>query len=221
MNQKSAFLFDLNGTMIDDMPFHIKAWSHILNNDLNAGLTEEEVKVQMYGKNEEVLVRLFGEERFSMQEMKEISMEKERRYQKEYLPHLALINGLHSFLEKAHAEIVPMAIGSAAIQFNINFVLDNLQLRKYFPVVVSADDVLKSKPDPEVFLKAAHQLNVQPENCIVFEDAPKGVESALNAGMKAVVITTLHSPKAFDQYDNVLAYISDYTTPILLKYLHQ
>ena len=122
---------------------------------------------------------------------------------------------------KAHAEIVPMAIGSAAIKFNINFVLDNLQLRKYFPVVVSADDVLKSKPDPEVFLKAAHQLNVQPENCIVFEDAPKGVESALNAGMKAVVITTLHSPKAFDQYDNVLAYISDYTTPILLKYLHQ
>ena len=219
MKQQNAFLFDLNGTMIDDMRFHIKAWSHILNNDLGAGLTEDEVKVQMYGKNEEVLVRLFGEGKYTPDEMREISLEKERRYQKEYLPHLQLIKGLGSFLQQAFDARVPMAIGSAAITFNINFVLDNLQLRKYFPVVVSADDVAVSKPNPEVFLKAASLLQVKPEQCIVFEDAPKGVESAFNAGMKAIVITTLHHPEEFSRYSNVLAFVEDYTNPVLQDFL--
>ena len=213
MKQKNTFLFDLNGTMIDDMRFHIKAWSHILNNDLGAGLTEDEVKVQMYGKNEEVLVRLFGEGKFTPEQMKEISIEKERRYQKEFLPHLQLIEGLSGFLQQAYDGHVPMAIGSAAIPFNINFVLDNLQLRKYFPVVVSADDVTVSKPDPEVYLKAAALLQVRPEHCIVFEDAPKGVEAAYNAGMKAVVITSLHTREEFAIYSNVLMFIQDYTNP--------
>jgi beta-phosphoglucomutase-like phosphatase (HAD superfamily) len=59
-----AFLFDLNGTMVDDMEYHAKAWSDILNNDLKAGLTYNEVKAQMYGKNDELLVRVFGENYF-------------------------------------------------------------------------------------------------------------------------------------------------------------
>ncbi len=205
-----AFLFDLNGTMIDDMPFHEHAWSSILNNDLKAGLSAEEVKKQMYGKNEEVLVRIFGADKFTEQEMQKISVEKEKRYQKEYLPHLQLIKGLEDFLEKAKAHNIKIAMGSAAIPFNIDFVLNNLNLRKYFEVIISADDVIKSKPEAETFLKAAKQLNILPEHCIVFEDAPKGVEAALNAGMKAVVLTTTNAKEAFNQYSNILYFISDY-----------
>ena len=181
-----AFLFDLNGTVIDDMPYHVVAWHDILNNDLNAGLTVEEVKVQMYGKNEEVLGRLFGEDHFTPERMNDLSFEKERRYQQAYLPKLALIHGLNEFLENAKVAGIKMAIGSAAIPFNIDFVLDNLQLREYFPVVVSADDVTVSKPHPDTFLKCATALGVDPKDCIVFEDAPKGVESALNAGMRSL-----------------------------------
>ena len=82
-------------------------------------------------------------------------------------------------------------------------------------MVVSADDVAISKPNPEVFLKAASLLQVKPEQCIVFEDAPKGVESAYNAGMKAIVITTMHYPEEFSRYSNVLAFVEDYTQPLL------
>lgn len=207
-----AFLFDLNGTMIDDMEYHATAWSDILNNDLKAGLSYEEVKVQMYGKNDELLVRIFGENHFQPEKMKELSIEKERRYQRAFLPNLKLIDGLQQFLDEAKAEGILMAIGSAAIPFNIDFVLDNLGIRHYFNAIVSADDVAISKPDPETFLKCAQLLGVSPSECIVFEDAPKGVEAAANAGMQTVVLTTMHEMDEFDQYENTVAFVDDYTS---------
>ncbi len=205
-----AFIFDLNGTMIDDMQFHVKAWYHILNDELGAGMNWEQVKSHMYGKNAELLIRVFGKGKFSIDEMNAISLEKEKRYQQEYRPHLRLIPGLQQFLEKAYAQKIPMAIGSAAIMFNIDFVLDNLGIRHFFQTIVSADDVIYSKPDPETYAKAARQLGVPASGCLVFEDAPKGVESALNAGMKSVVLTLLHDKHEFEQYPNVVRFIENY-----------
>ena len=214
VNAKS-FLFDLNGTVIDDMHYHAEAWSDILNNDLKAGLSWEEVKSHMYGKNEELLVRIFGEGYFTKERMAVLSMEKERRYQQSYLPKLALINGLQAFLDRAKEAGILMAIGSAAIPFNIDFVLQNLNLYDYFPVIVSADDVSISKPNPDTFLKCAAQLGIEPKDCLVFEDAPKGVESALNAGMHAFVLTTTHQQEEFSQYENIIGYSNDYSDLII------
>jgi len=205
-----AFIFDLNGTMINDMPYHTKAWQNLLNNQLGGNFTWEEVKPQMYGKNQEVLVRMFGPDRFSAEEMDTFSMEKEKAYQQEFLPYLELLPGLHDFLENAYQKGIPMAIGSAAIPFNIDFVLDNLHIRHYFKAIVSADDVELSKPHPETFLKAAHLLGADPAECIVFEDVPKGAEAAANAGMKAVVITTTHEPAEFTHLQNVLYFAPDF-----------
>lgn len=207
-----AFIFDLNGTMIDDMHYHAEAWYDILNNDLKAGLNWEEVKTEMYGKNSELLVRVFGKDHFSQQKMQELSIEKEKKYQKAYLPQLRLIKGLHDFLKKAKEQNIPMAIGSAAITFNIDFVLDNLDIRHFFQAIISADDVTTSKPDPETFTKCAKLLGLAPEKCIVFEDAPKGVEAAQNSGMKTVVLTTMHAEEDFANYKNVMAFMPDYSS---------
>lgn len=208
-----AFLFDLNGTMIDDMEFHLKVWYDTLNNDLGATLSWDEVRSHMYGKNQELLVRVFGPDRFSTEEANEISHQKEVKYQTLYRPHLDLLPGLFDFLNEAHGKNIGMAIGSAASPFNINFVLDNLDLRSYFKFIVSADDVIDSKPHPETYLKAAWLLNIEPSACIVFEDGPKGVEAALNAGMKSVVLTTMHRREEFDHYPNVLMFVKDYNDP--------
>ncbi|RZK81199.1 MAG: HAD family phosphatase [Pedobacter sp.] len=216
MRKPEAFIFDLNGTMIDDMEYHAVAWSSVLNDDLKAGLTYDQVKLQMYGKNSELLDRVFGKNHFTPEKLEEISMDKEHRYQKDYLEHMKLIDGLDDFLERAVDHEIKMAIGSAAIPFNIDYILDNLDIRNYLSAVVSADDVVISKPDPETFLKAASLLGVDPEACIVFEDAPKGVEAAQNAGMRAVVLTTMHSKEDFSQYTNVLAFVSDYNDPQLV-----
>ncbi|MGN6618242.1 MAG: HAD family hydrolase [Ilyomonas sp.] len=214
-----AFIFDLNGTIINDMEYHEHAWYSILNNDYHAGLSHEEVAKQMYGKNEEVLTRVFGPGKFTREEMHKISIEKEKRYQSEYRNHLKLLDGLESFLQKAKKEMILIALGTAAIPFNVDFVLDNCRIRKYFDAIVSADDVTTSKPDPETFIKAAEKLNVPFDECIVFEDSPKGVEAAQNAGMKAIVIKTMHEENAFEKYDNVLMFISDYMDEKLLHYL--
>lgn len=206
-----AFLFDLNGTMIDDMHYHTEAWYKVLNDELGANLSLEEVKGHMYGKNSELLSRIFGEDHFSIEEANKISVEKEKRYQQQFRPHLRLIAGLDQFLKEARQHKLAMAIGSAAITFNIDFVLDGLGIRHYFGAIVSADHVDKSKPDPETFAKGAALLGVEPAACLVFEDAPKGVEAAQKAGMPCVVLTTMHSKEEFRGCDNILGFIKDYT----------
>ena len=202
-----AILFDLNGTMINDMEYHIKAWYNLLN-ELGAGLSMEETKLQCYGKNQELLERIFPG-RFSTGEMEKMSMEKEKKYQQTFRPHLKLIEGLDEFLQDNKATGIKMGIGTAAIRFNVDFVLDGLQLHQYFDSIVTADDVINSKPDPETFLKGAAQLGVLPEECLVFEDSPKGAEAALHAGMKCVAITTMHEPGDFNTA-NIIKVISSY-----------
>lgn len=217
IQKPKAFLFDLNGTMINDMGFHLKVWNKILNEDLNAGLTLDQVKQQMYGKNHELLDRVFGKGTLSEEIIELYSQRKEELYQELYRPHLALVPGLGELFEAARESGINMAIGSAANRFNIDFVLDNLNIRSYFNAIVSAEDVIESKPNPEVFLKGANLLEMEPESCIVFEDVPKGAEAALNAGMKVIIVTTTHTEEEFTQYPNVLFFISDYSDPRLAE----
>lgn len=208
-----AFLFDLNGTMVNDMPYHVKAWHRILN-DLGADITMDRMKLECYGKNHELLERIFPG-RFSEEEKNQMSWEKEKQYQENFRPQLQLIKGLDYFLQQSHEAGIKMAIGSAAIMFNIDFVLDELNIRHYFDALVSADNVNDSKPDPETWLLCAKKLNVAAKHCLVFEDSLKGVESASNAGMDCVVVTTMHQREDFGRYSNIVSFIDDYTTTAL------
>ena len=215
MNYKALFLIP-NGTMIDDMTYHVKAW-HKIFNDLGANISMERMKEECYGKNHEVIERILPG-RFSEEEKTEMSFAKETAYQKAFKPHLKLIDGLDEFLERAYQQKIQMAIGSAAIMFNIDFVLDGLNIRKYFSAIISADDVTRSKPDPETYLKCAEAMHLSPKDCIVFEDAPKGVESAFNAGMRSVVLTILHQQNEFEPYQNIVAFGKDYKDKSLLSF---
>ncbi len=206
-----AFLFDLNGTMVDDMYYHARAWDDILKEDLHSVFEWETIVLNMYGKNSEVLFRLFGADRFTSAEVEKISQDKEKRYQALYKPLLKPIDGLIPFLDVSSKLGIKLGIGSAAIPENINFVIDSLDIRKYFSSIVSASNVVNSKPDPETFLLNADQLSVDPVDCIVFEDAPKGVEAAERAGMSCVVITTMHPETDFHNYKNVKQFINDYS----------
>ncbi len=201
------------------MSYHAEAWRSMINGELKGSLSPEEVKREMYGKNEEVLERIFGKNKFNVEEMSRISRQKEEAYQSAFRPHLTLIDGLPQFLQRAYQHNIPMAIGTAAIPFNIDFVLNNLNLRHYFKAIISADDVEKSKPHPETFLKAASALGVKPDDCIVFEDSPKGIETALNAGMRAVAVTTMHNKEDFKQYNNILLFIENYNDEKLQQFI--
>ena len=212
-----AFLFDLNGTMIDDMAFHIKAW-HGIANAFGANISLERTKEECYGKNGDFIERVFPG-RFNDEEKERMGREKEEGYQREFRPHLKLIAGLEEFLHEAKSSGIKTAIGTAAIKFNVDFVLDGLNIHSLIDAVVTADDVEHSKPHPETFLKCAERLRVAPEDCLVFEDAPKGVEAAQNAGMDCLVITTMHEPKDFSPYKNIVGFVRDYHDDQLTRLL--
>lgn len=212
-NKYKAFLFDLNGTLINDMHYHVTAW-HTIVNEMGAGISVERMRTECYGKNQEVLERIFPS-RFLEAEKMSMGQRKEAQYRKDFEPMLELLPGLNQFVAAAQAKGIKMAIGSAAITPNIDFVLDGTDIRKYFTSIVSADDVEQSKPHPETFLKCAAQLNVLPAQCLVFEDTPKGVECAANAGMDCIVITTMHQPQEFESYNNIIGFIDDYNHQLL------
>lgn len=176
---------------------------------LGAGISMERMKAECYGKNDEVIERILPG-RFTEQEKAKMGLEKEKQYQEEFRPYLELIDGLGPFLKRANVSGKKLGIGSAAIMFNIDFVLDGLDIRHYFDAIISADDVTRSKPDPETWLKCAEKLRLHPDECVVFEDSPKGAESALNAGMKSIIITILHKKEEFLTYTNIIGFISDY-----------
>jgi len=118
---------------------------------------------------------------------------------------------LDNFLKKLRHRGIKLAIGSAAIRYNVDFVIDGLQIRDYFDAIISADEVSRSKPDAETYIKCAATLGMVAEDCLVFEDAPKGAESAMNANMNCIVITTLHKRNEFNAYRNIIDFIEDYT----------
>lgn len=209
MNRYKAFIFDLNGTMINDMHYHEAAWYDVFVNQLKAPLTLEQLRQQLYGSAEEIFGRIFGAGRFMKEEIESIILQKEARYREEFLEHLKLIEGLDLVLGKAKSKGIALAIGTAAPVLNVDYVLDNLSLRHYFPVIIGPEDVAESKPHPEVFLKAADRLGILPERCVVFEDSPKGIEAAARAGMKAVGITSYHKAEELEN-ENVLFTIDHY-----------
>jgi HAD superfamily hydrolase (TIGR01509 family) len=204
-----ALLFDLNGTMVHDMPYHTRAWHQIFVS-LGVDISYEDTKKECYGKNEEVIERVMPGQ-FPLDVRTQMGWKKEALYRKEFEAELGLIPGLPAFLQEASHQNLKMAIGSAAIKENIDFVIDGCEIRHYFDALVSADDVVQSKPHPETFLKCAEKLQTQATHCLVFEDTPKGVECAVNAGMKTVVLLTTHERHEFLPYaDWVVDYIHDY-----------
>lgn len=209
MQIKSGIIFDMDGTMVDNMTVHHRAWQAILA-ELGLELSMEEVRQSIHGINEEIIERLFGE-RFTLTERKQIAWEKEARYRSVFLQELKLIAGLDVFLQQAYEARIPMAIATAAPRENVDFVLDNLQIRHYFQAVIDASQVSKGKPEPEVFAKAAEAMGLLPTNCLVFEDSPTGAEASRRAGCPVFIITTTHTPAEFAHFPNLVRAISDFT----------
>ena len=203
-----AFLFDLNGTMIHDMPYHVTAWHKVIQT-LGGTLSESEMKDQCYGKGDEMLERIFPG-KYTIQERINISEAKEAKYRIDFLPDLKLIEGLAELLTHANQYQIKLGIGSAANNLNINFVVDNLNIRSLMQAIISGEMVSESKPHPETFLKCAELLAVPTQQCLVFEDTPKGVACADNAGMDVVVLTTTHPKSDFEEFKNIIHFANDY-----------
>lgn len=181
-------VFDLNGTLVDDIAFHVRAWRE-LGVRLGYELDDARFQRDINGlKNEDIFPKLLGRP-VSAEEVASLGEEKERLYRAAYRPVLAPVRGAEELLASLRGRGVKLAVASSAPPENRAMVLDALDWWKAFDVVVAAEG-LRGKPAPDIFLAAASQLGVAPERCVAFEDAPNGVKSAAAAGMLVVGITT-------------------------------
>lgn len=197
-----AFIFDMDGTLVDNMQFHTEAWGKMLAEN-GIEMNAHDFLVKTAGKtNREILPTVFGE--ISDERITELAHRKESLYQGLFLPHRKTVVGAIEFLTEAQNLGIKMAVATAAPNENVEFILDGLNLRQYFQAVTTAEDVTNGKPHPEFFLTSAEKLGVQTQKSIVFEDAIGGFEAAHRAGMKSIGIATVNSVNSILQLDSVV-----------------
>lgn len=190
-----AAIFDMDGTLVDNMRFHVQAWG-VMSRSLGLDTPLERFEREFAGyRNEELLTALLGRP-VPPDELARLEERKEAHYRELYTPHLEAIPGTRELLQRLRGAGVGLAVASSAPLANRAFVLDGLQLRPFFSHVVGAEDVRRGKPAPDIFLAAAHALGVEPSHCVVFEDAINGIRAARAAGMIAVGVTTLTPAEA-------------------------
>jgi beta-phosphoglucomutase len=208
-NQQRAFIFDMDGTIVDNMAFHTKSWLEFFARRGKAYDPDAFFRETAGAQGREILRERLGPD-IPDDEIAVLAQEKDALYREMYAPHRAAIKGFEDFVTAADTQGVALAVATSAPPKNIVFTLDELDLRRHFAAVVGAADVKQGKPHPDVFLKAAEKLGVDPADCVVFEDAPMGVEAARRAGMRAVVITSTLPAEDFKEFDNVIAVVGDY-----------
>ena len=177
-----AVLFDLDGTLVDNMPFHIDAWIETAR-ALGRTITAAEVMRDFAGRrNEEILPALLGRA-MAPAEVATLADAKEARYRELFAPHVAPVRGTVALLDELAAHGVAVGIASAAPKPNRDFVLDRLGLRDRFRVIVGAEEVTRGKPAPDLFLLGASRLGVDPRAVLVFEDAHRPGPAARPGGL--------------------------------------
>ncbi len=220
MTQIRALIFDMDGVIVDSNPWHRRAWKEY-NRRLGIETTEAMLQ-RMYGKrNDELILDFFGDffgdflgPRLGAGEVFAHGAAKEALYRELMGPSLdaSLVAGVREFLAR-HTGL-KLAVATNAEPANVDFVLDNTGLGHFFHAIVNGHEVSRPKPDPEIYLRVARELGVDPAACVVFEDSYTGVEAGLAAGMTVVGLSTTH-----DDLAGVAFSMRDFNDPALEPWL--
>lgn len=203
-----AFIFDMDGTMVDSMPWHAKSWVEFTRRH-GIAIEVPELMRRTTGRNGiECMRELFSQDLPEPDALRLIA-EKEAIYRELFAPAFTEVAGFRAFAGLAAQRGWKLGVGTAGDRHNIAFTLGQLGLASPPQAVVGGDEGLPGKPEPAIFLEAAHRLGVAPADCIVFEDAPFGIEAARRAGMRAVAVCTSHAPHELAG-PHVVAPASDY-----------
>lgn len=203
MNNIKACIFDLDGVIVDTANYHYLAWKRLAN-ELGFDFTEadnERLKGVSRMDSLEILLEI-GNKHFD-EETKELLAEQKNAWYIEYISKMTykeILPGVREFLTLLRKSGIKIALGSASK--NSMKILNSINLASYFDVIIDGTKISKAKPDPEVFLKAAKALNIEPKNCIVFEDAASGIEGARNAGMYSIGVG---SPQILHRANKVIS----------------
>lgn len=189
-----AYFFDMDGVIVDNTPYHVRSWV-AYSRELGNELSPERITQLLGLTNEGYLTAVFGRKP-TVEEVEAAIERKEALYRELIKPDLrkAMTTGLIDFLRQAERDGIPCAIVTGGPPANVDFVVDGLGIRQYFVSVIDSTQYSRGKPAPDCYLTAAKRLNVDPADCMVFEDAEAGIASALAAGMRVTALATTHTP---------------------------
>ena len=212
-----ALIYDMDGTMINSMPTHAQSWvvfakQHGLDIDL------DDLMRRTTGRNGLECMRELFQRDLPEAEAWALIAEKETLYRALYSPVFSEVAGFKAFSEQALQAGLKFGVGTAGDQHNIAFAFSHLKLKTAPHAVVGGDEGLPGKPDPAIFLEAARRMNANAASCLVFEDAPFGIEAARRAGMLAVAVCTTHTSAQLAG-PHVVASVRDYTELLNSKFL--
>ncbi len=215
--QTTGLIFDMDGTMIDSMAAHGRSWAEFAQrHDLQIEVPE--LLRRTTGRTViECMELLFGRS-MDRAEALRLAHEKEAIYRGLFAPEFREVPGFKAFSALAIARGLRVGVGTAGDKHNIAFAFSHLRMDPLPHAVVGGDEGLPGKPEPAIFLEAARRIGVAPEQCIVFEDAPFGIEAARRAGMRAVALCTSHAASELAG-PHVLATVRDYHELIASNFL--
>lgn len=191
---KKAALFDMDGTLVDNTLAHMCAFEIFC---ARYGVTGWKEKLsQAFGMgNDDIMRLIMPAELIRERGLASLAEEKEAIYREIYAPEIRPVKGLVPLLESLRAAGVRCAVGSSGCRANVDFVLEKCRIGEFFDARISGDRVTRCKPDPEIYLTAAAALGMAPADCVVFEDAKAGIESARRAGVGRVVALATTLPR--------------------------
>ena len=196
-------IFDMDGVIMDNNPFHEKAWRTFCEIH-KVPLTNDELHRYVFGRIAKDTIDYIFKKDHLQEEVDKYVNEKEEVYRKMYKNKIELVPGLQDFLDDLKENGVPIAIATSAPRDNVEFVFKHLPIRTYFKFILDASDIKNGKPDPEIYLKSISKLGLEPGQCIVFEDSLSGVQSAFDTGAHVIAVSTTHKPEEFKNVDGII-----------------
>lgn len=206
MKNDFAVIFDMDGVICDTNPYHSLAWKAFLEK-FGISATEEEFIAHMYGKSNSYILKHFLQREVVGEEFARMEFEKEALFREIYEPHVEPINGLLEWIDELKSNGIKTGIATSAPVENMDLILSKLPLRAKMQSLLASHNVVHHKPNPEVYLKSATNLGIDPTQCVVFEDSHSGVSAGKAAGAKVVGVLSTYKKEELPVCDS---YIVDY-----------
>ncbi len=216
-NKQIGVIFDLDSVLVDTGPFHKQSWYELAEKE-GFDMSDELFR-STFGMQNYAIIPILAERQVPAEEIERMSEWKERRYRELIADKLELMDGAKTLLEDLKSKGFLLAIGSSAPRANLDVVLERCDIRDYFDVCVTGEDVRNSKPAPDTFLKAAERLKLPPEHCVVIEDSIPGIQAGKAAGMAVVAITTTRKRRDIKDADRIIDSFTELRADVFINLL--
>jgi beta-phosphoglucomutase len=218
MNDRLAAIFDMDGVLVDSYHAHFRSWQKLAAEE-GREMTEAEFTAQFGRTSRDIIASWSGG--YSDDQIRVLDDRKEALFREILLADFPTMPGAEQLLASLHGAGLAVAVGSSGPPENVDAVLDRLG-RELFDAVVTGADVIRGKPDPEVFLVAAAKLEIPPSRCAVVEDAPAGVQAASAAGMASIgFASTGRSRDDLDKADLVVDALAELSPEVIRRLVRE